>query len=290
MRGKVVLITGATSGIGRAAAAELARVGARVLLHGRNRRRTERAASEIRREVPGAEVNPVVADLSRLASVRELALDVQRRAPRLDALINNAAVVTRSHQRTEDGYELQWVVNHLAPFLLTNLLVPRLIDSAPARIVFVASQVHRGAGPEVLHGGDPFSPHEYDPRTTYKRTKLANVLVTLEFARRLAGTGVTVNCLHPGVIATRLLASLQGRSSVSMRLRPRGARSKEDGSATLVYLASSPEVEGVSGKYFVDCRPEDPSEFALSVAVAERLWQLSAQQTGIAAESAPGPA
>lgn len=288
---KTILVTGATSGIGKATAMALAQRGAAVIVHGRDETRTHRVAAEIRKSAARTDVDTAVADFSSLADVRALAAEIRARFERLDVLINNAALISRTHERSADGFELQWAVNHLAPFLLTNILRDLLVRSSPSRIVNVSSRVHAGADANFPGDGasaaavDPSNAVDgsnatYHPNAVYGRTKLANILFTFELARRLGGTGVTANCLHPGVVATNLLADFRGRSRLVSNLVRRGARTAEEGSETPVYLALDPGVEGVTGRYFVQRKPEEASELARDADLAARLWASSARQVG----------
>ena len=279
MRGRVCLVTGATSGIGRATAEGLAALGATVLVHGRDLARARRAAGEIRRASGNAEVDHLVADLSSQREVRRLAQEVAERVRALHVLVNNAATITRERSVTVDGVETQLAVNHLAPFLLTTLLLELLRASAPSRVVTVASQVEQSGRMDFADLNRERD--GYDPVDTYRQSKLANVLFTRALARRLAGTGVTANCLHPGVIGTALLADFAGVTRWYGRLRMRFENpSPAEGARTSIYLASSPEVEGVSGEYFKDGRVERSSEQSYDVELQERLWRVSEEMVG----------
>jgi NAD(P)-dependent dehydrogenase (short-subunit alcohol dehydrogenase family) len=262
LEGRVCLVTGATSGIGFATAAGLARMGAKVLLHGRDERKGERALRAIAKDDPRAKVDLVLADFSSLAQVRRLAEDLLDRYPQLHVLVNNAGIHTWEAQESHDGFDLTFAVNHLAPFLLTRLLLERLRASAPARIVNVASRAHRWARP---NGWNP-APDTWPPYQAYAMSKLANILFTRELARRLEGSGVTVNALHPGVIATNLTLIQPLRWVLPGPKR--GAR-------TSIYLASDPGLEAVSGHYFVGRRVRTPSNAAQDDAAARRLWEQS---------------
>ena len=222
----------------------------------------------------------LVADLSSQAEIRKLAANFKGQHSKLHVLVNNAGIIPRKREVTVDGFETQFAVNHLAPFLLTNLLLDVLKSSAPARIVTVASDMHRGA---TIDFDDLQSEHSYGPVRVYCRTKLANVMFTRELARRLEGTGVTANCLHPGVVATKLLADGMGLPG-ALRSTTRLIGSKpEKGAKTSIYLAVSPEVETVSGKYFVREKTVEPSQASSDEKTASRLWRVSAELTGISA-------
>jgi len=275
-----VLVTGATGGIGLETARGLARAGHSVLIHGRNPRKGEAALAALRALGPGT-VRYFNADFASLAQVRQLAAEVADSAPRLDVLINNAGGASFRRSVTADGYETTFAVNHLAPFLLTNLLLDRLRQSAPARIVNVASRAHRG---QALDFDDLMSTRGYNVMRVYARSKLANILFTRTLARRLAGTGVTANCLHPGLVATGIgqrneLARLVWRTIVYIR----GGIPVEEGARTSLYLATSPEVAAASGGYYSKCRPAQiqTSAEAVSEAVDERLWRVSAELVGL---------
>jgi NAD(P)-dependent dehydrogenase (short-subunit alcohol dehydrogenase family) len=277
MSDKVCVVTGATGGIGKVAAIGLSRSGASVVLVCRDRGRGEEVRAAIREET-GKEVDLLLADLGSQADIRRVAGEILDRHPRIDVLLNNAGVVNLKRQVTVDGLEATFAVNHLAYFLLTNLLLDRLRASAPARIINVSSDAHRLA---PLDLDDLQSERRYRGTRVYGKSKLANILFTRELARRLAGTGVTVNCLHPGVVATRF-AQNNGRLAlwVTTLLKP-FFLTPEQGADTAIHLATSPEVEGVSGEYFVKRRARRPSAAALDEATASRLWAISAELTGL---------
>jgi NAD(P)-dependent dehydrogenase (short-subunit alcohol dehydrogenase family) len=279
MSGKTCLVTGATSGIGQETARQLAALGASVIIVARNAGRGDAAAAQIRASVPSAQVTTAVADLESLDQVRRLAADVEARHERLDVLVNNAGVISLGRKLTGDGYEVTFAVNHLAPFLLTGLLRGLLERSAPSRVVTVASGSHQGirAVPwDCLATGGYARADE-----AYGVSKLANILFTAELARRLDGTGVTANCLHPGFIRTSIGREVTGAYGVGLRLILRMCPGPATGARTPVYLASSPEVEKVSGGYFIKSRPARPSALARDEAAARRLWALSADLTGL---------
>ena len=269
VEGAVVLVTGSTDGIGKETARRLARMGASVLVHGRSRERAEEAVFELRGETGDEELGLVVGDLSSMEEVRGMAGQVREAGRgRLDVLINNAGVVAEGRTKTEDGHELTFAVNHLAPFLLTNLLLDELKGSAPSRVITVSSELHERAR---MNFDDPGLESDWGPRKAYNQSKLANVLFTYELARRLGGTGVTANALHPGVVGTKLLR--QGF----------GARgSSTTGAAeALVYLATSPEVEGVTGRYFRKGREAESSSASRDEAAQRKLWELSERLCGL---------
>jgi NAD(P)-dependent dehydrogenase (short-subunit alcohol dehydrogenase family) len=259
---KTALVTGSTDGIGLETARQLLGLGWRVLVHGRSPQRAKAAAEDLARAEAAAPVEPVWGDLSRMSEVVLLAAQVAERAPSLDVLINNAGVYEHQHRLTADGLELTMAVNHFAPFLLTHHLLPALSRAPRGRIVTVSSMAHQSGRLDL---DDLTFSRRYDGYGAYATSKLANILFTVELAKRLRDSAVTANCLHPGVIATKLL-----RSGFGM-----GGAPLEQGARTSVYLATSPEVEGVSGRYYVDCRPATPSRSARDEALAARLWQES---------------
>ena len=274
VRGKRVLITGASRGIGLAAARELTRRGAALTITARSDQRGQAAAGAI-----GGEVDVLIADLSSQESVRHLAAEVLARYPRLDVLINNAGAVNRTRRLTGDGLELTWAVNHLAPFLLTELLIERLRGSAPARVITTASDAHQGASAipfDDLAGERAYGPYGF---RRYAQTKLANILFTRELARRLDGSGVEAFCFHPGVVASGFNRNNGHLMALGMTLIRPFARSPEKGAETLVWLADSAEPEGQSGGYFADRRRVRPSAAAEDDTAARRLWQVSEEQT-----------
>ncbi len=251
LAGKTCVITGATSGIGLAAAEALARTGARLVLVGRDRAKGEAALARLRGVRRACEASVLYADLARLDAVRGLAAQLAL-LPRIDVLINNAGAIFRRRAETPDGLERTFAVNHMGYYLLTRLLLPRLNESAPARIVNVASGAHRGARLDFV---DLQMARDFDGWTAYRRSKLCNILFTRELARRLAGSGVTANCLHPGFVATGFGDNTDGWFRASLALGKRLlAISPARGAETVSYLASSPDVASVSGLYFGKCR------------------------------------
>jgi NAD(P)-dependent dehydrogenase (short-subunit alcohol dehydrogenase family) len=278
MEGRVCVITGATAGIGQAAATELARRGASVVLVARSAERAERTRREVVCAAGHERVGVVRADLAVQAQVRAAAAQILERWPAVHVLINNAGAYTRTRRETPDGIEMQWAVNHLAPFLLTSLLLDRLRASAPARVVTLSSGAHRGAELRLddveMRGG-------YNGLRQYANTKLANVLFTRELARRVPPAQVTANAMHPGVVGTELLFG----GWAPLRLLKPFMRTPEQGARTTVYLASSPDVAAVTGEYFRDERPSRVSPAALDDAAARRLWEISERMTGLRATS-----
>jgi NAD(P)-dependent dehydrogenase (short-subunit alcohol dehydrogenase family) len=279
MPDKVFLITGATAGIGLVTARELARTGATVVGVGRNPEKSAAVTKQIREQTGNPNVEFLLADLSVQKQVHALAQTFRERYARLDVLINNAGAVYLKRQETADGLELTFALNHLSYFLLTHLLLDRLKASAPARIVNVASRAHiRTPG---LDFNDLQNRRGYVGLNVYNESKLCNVLFTQELARRLAGTNVTVNALHPGVVATNFFLNNGLLGQLARPIINLISISPEDGAKTTLYLATSPEVEGVTGKYFDDRQREIPSSQASYDRAAQlRLWQVSEQLTG----------
>ena len=275
MQGKVCLVTGANRDIGRATAEELARQGAIVLMACRNRELGERAKAEIIAASGNRQVELFIADLSVQAQVRQLADDIRARHSRLDVLVNNAGAFFPRRTVTADDVEATFAVNHLACFIVVNELADLLRASAPARVVVVASEAHqRVSDPE-----DWESVRGYSARTAYSRSKLANVIFSYDMAHRLEGTGVTVNCCHPGTVDTPVLRGLYDRWWMWPIVR-QFVITAEEGARTVVYLATSSEVEGVTGKYFKTSRPATSSLISHDAVIGARLWNLSLRLTG----------
>lgn len=267
MNPKTILITGATDGIGKATARALAQQGHTVILHGRQVARGQAAVAEVRQAAGHERVDFLAADLSSMRQVRELAGTVLARYPQLHVLINNAGIFMNERQVTEDGFEMTLAVNHLAPFLLTNLLLDRMKESAPARIITVSSVAHQRGQIDFndLQGARTFGGYK-----AYAQSKLANVLFTYELAARLTGSQVTANCLHPGVVGTKLLQTGFGI----------GGATPESGARTSVYLASAPDVETISGAYFDNQRAVSSAPHSHDATVRRRLWEISQQLVG----------
>ena len=275
MTGKTVLITGASAGLGKATASELAARGARLVLACRDLDKAARARDEILARTAAARVDVVPLELASLRSVRACAGKIVGEYPRIDVLINNAGLFPPTLQRTEDGFEMQIGVNHLGHFLFTNLLLDTLVASAPARVVHVSSMMHAGG---KLDFASFRGPAKYSAYAAYRQSKLANILFSNELARRLQGSGVTSNALHPGGVATEIMRD----ASFAMRALARLAfTTPEKGARTSVYLATSLEVEGVSGRYFVSCKEATPDPTAMDEALARALWDESAALVGI---------
>jgi NAD(P)-dependent dehydrogenase (short-subunit alcohol dehydrogenase family) len=274
MQGRICLITGGTSGIGKSAAQALTRMGASVVIVGRNPEKTRQVVEELR-SATGSKVDSLIADLSSQQEVRRLASEFQGKYSQLHVLLNNAGATFRTRQLSVDGIEMTFALNHLAYFLLTNLLLDTLRASAPARIINVSSDAHSGGKIEFdnLQGERSYS--SFGP---YGNSKLANILFTKELARRLEGTGVTSNALHPGLTSTGFGRNNPGFLMTIMRaVIPLIARSPEKGAQTSIYLASSPEVQSITGEYFVNCRVAKTAPQAADMAVAKRLWDVSAR-------------
>jgi retinol dehydrogenase-12 len=277
LSGRICLVTGATRGIGRATAEALAKMGAQVLIHGRD---SASVGAVVREMVRYGQVAGVVGDLGSLAAVRRLAKDVAARHPRLDVLVNNAGTGSLGRAPTADGFERQFAVNHLAPFLLTNLLLERLKASSAGRVVTVSSMAHRSG--KLDFDDLNWERRKYSGLGAYSASKLANILFTTELARRLGGTQVTANCLHPGVVATNIFNTIGfGARLVGVLFRP-FMLSAAKGAVTSVYLASSPEVANVTGKFFDKCREAATAPAAQDTAAARRLWEISERLTGLA--------
>ena len=278
MQDKVVVITGATSGIGRVAAEKLAGMGARIVLVARDKTRAEATLAHLNERAPSGNHTVHYADLSRLAEMKRVAAEVAGAEPRIDVLINNAGALFGHRRLTEDGLEMTFAVNHMAYFVVTYGLRKRLLTSAPARVVNTSSNAHKRS---LLDFGDLQSSRRYAGFMVYSRSKLCNILFTRELARRLDGTGVTANCLHPGFVDTRFGERSGGLFSHLISVGKLAALSPEQGAETLVYLASSPEAASASGQYFYKCRPAIPTMEAQDDAAARRLWSESARLAGI---------
>ena len=278
LAGKTILITGATRGIGLAAADALARMGASIIVHGRSTERVDETLAALAKAAPDSTSEGIVADLGSLDEVRALAAEVSARRDRLDVLINNAGLTTLQREETVDGLERQFAVNHLAPFLLTSLLLDKLRVSTPARIVNVSSNAHFRAAFDI----DDLNwvRRRYRALGAYGATKLANIMFTRELARKLDGTGITVNCLHPGVVATHIFAGLGILGALFGVLSKPFLLNPVQGARTTVHLASAESVAETSGLFFNRSEPAETSRLARDDTLARRLWQISEQLVG----------
>jgi retinol dehydrogenase-12 len=276
----VALVTGATAGIGLETAIGLARAGMRVILHGRDPMRTEEARYIAADQSGSTRIEPMVADFASLGAVRGVAEKVLAAHDRLDVLVNNAGLIAPRFRLSEDGYELTVAVNHLAPFLLTNLLLDRLRASAPSRIVTVASMAHRGARIDLatLTG-----PQDWAPLKAYGRSKLCNILFTRALARRLEGSDVTATCLHPGIVATKIGEGAGNVAGFGWRLIKPLLTRVDKGAATSIFLATVPDPTPFHGKYVIGRRVHMPDTPALDDNLAEALWAESARLAGLPA-------
>ena len=279
VRDKRVLITGATHGIGLAAAEALARRGANLAIVARNEARATEAVRRIE-AAGGSKVDVLHADLSSQASVRSLAAEALERYPSIEVLVNNAGAMYAERRLTSDGIEQTWAVNHLAPFLLTTLLLDRLKASAPARIITTTSDAHKG---KLIPFDDINAERSYKGRgfTRYGESKLANILFTVELARRLQGTGVNAYCFHPGLVATGFNRNNGAMMSTAMLLIAPFSKTPKKAARTLVWLANSPDVSKQSGGYYENRAIAVTSKPAQDPVVARRLWELSERQVGM---------
>ena len=275
MTGKVCIVTGANAGIGKETALGLANLGATVVMICRDRDRGETAQREVKRRSGNDRIELMICDLASRKSIEQFANEFKQHYDRLDVLVNNAGVLMRERSFTEDGTESTFAINHLGYFLLTNLLLDVLKRRAPSRIVNVASTAHKYGKLDI---GGWVTGRDYSAFSAYANSKLANVLFTYELARRLEGTGVTANCLHPGAVGTNLFRGLPKLLQALIALVTMGP---ERGARTSIYLASSPEVEGVSGKYFAKRRQEKSSDESYDREAARRLWEVSQELTGL---------
>ncbi|MCI0664660.1 MAG: SDR family oxidoreductase [Acidobacteria bacterium] len=273
---KICLITGANSGIGNATATALAAMGETVIMICRDRSKGEAARAEICRKTENERVNLLIADLARQHEIKRVAAEVRAEYPYLHVLINNAGAWNSDRLVTADGFETTWAVNHLAYYLLTMELLDLLKASAPARIVNLSSDWHKLGH---INFDDLQFEHGYGGSKAYGQSKLANVIFTYELARKLKGTGITVNCLHPGGVNTNFFNDLKGLTGIVTRLNRPLMRSPEKGAETVIWLATSPEVEGVTGKYFYDCHEIKSSRESYDPEVARKLWEISEQMT-----------
>lgn len=276
MQGKVCMVTGASAGMGKEAALELARMGATVVIVCRNKERGQIAQAEIQARSNNQKVDLILADLASQSSIREAAQQFKDKYQQLHVLVNNAGATFGKRRLNEDGLEMTFAVNHLAYFLLTNLLLDVIKTSAPARIINVSSDAHAWG---YLNFDDLQNERGYGGLKVYGQSKLANVLFTYELARRLQGSGVTVNCLHPGAVASNFGQQDAGLLGVGLKIVRPFLISPERGARTAVYLATSPEVEGVTGKYFVNCKEHKSARASYDEITQKRLWEVSEQLT-----------
>lgn len=281
MKGKTVVITGATSGIGEVAAIDLARQGARIVFVAREASRAERLLAKLAGANPGAKHAAHMADLSRLSEMKRIAGEIAAAEPSIDVLIDNAGAMFAQREVTADGLEMTFAVNHMAYFVVTNLLSDKLKATPGARIVITASDAHKSGRLDL---DDLQSEKSYAGFRVYGTSKLCNILFTRELARRLQGSGVTANCLHPGFVATRFGDNSGGLLGFGIGVAKRlAALTPEQGAKTIVYLASSAEVAGKSGGYYHKCAPATPSRAAQNDVDAKRLWEISEQLSGVTA-------
>jgi NAD(P)-dependent dehydrogenase (short-subunit alcohol dehydrogenase family) len=278
MRGKTCLITGGTSGIGLVTACELARLGADVVITARTQEKLSRSIEILRSQSENDRVSGLVADLSAQDEVGSLAAQFMSQYDRLDVLVNNAGAIYFRRYLSVDGIEMNFAGNHLAYFLLTNLLLEMMISSSPSRIINVSSSSHQG---QVIDFDDLECENNYQFMQAYGKSKLANILFTYELARRLEGSGVTANALHPGLVGTNIAGNNGWLLRFFLPLWRIWAMDPDRGAETSIYLASSPEVEGVSGKYFYQKQSIPSSGYTHDQQVAERLWDVSAEMTGL---------
>jgi retinol dehydrogenase-12 len=279
MAGKICLVTGATSGIGKVTATALAAQGAKVIITGRNPQKIEQTARQIKSDTGNEAVQYLLADFSDLRQVRELAKSFKERFSRLDVLVNNAGGFYNTRQETPYGVEMTFLVNHLAPFLLTNLLLETIQGSRPARIVNVASDAHRY---DTMNFDNLGFKRGYFGMKAYARSKLANILFAYELARRLDASAVTVNALHPGHVATDIWSTNFSFIGPALKwVMGLFALTPEQGADNTIYLASSPQVQGVTGKYFIKREPAQSAPISYDEKVAQRLWETSASLTSI---------
>ncbi|WP_181306499.1 SDR family oxidoreductase [Rufibacter sp. XAAS-G3-1] len=275
--GKIMVVTGASSGIGKATAQALANGGAQVVMVCRNERKGLEAIKEIKQKVPEATLKLHLADLSSLQEVRKVAAELKENYPVIDVLINNAGLIPGVMQTTADGWELAWATNHLAPFLLTNLLMEPLLASEQGRVINVTSEAHRLGQIDFEHAGKP---QKYSAITAYADSKLANIHFTYELARRTEFTNLTVNCLHPGVVGSSFGSNSNFFIREFFRLARFFMKTPEKGAETPVYLATSPHLKFISGKYFKNAKQANSAADSNNAHVARRLWDISAEQTG----------
>jgi len=278
LEGKVCIVTGSTSGIGKETARALAHQGGKLILVGRNPDKTAATVEEFKREADNPDIEYLLADLSSQNEIRRLAEAFKNRHNRLDVLVNNAGAFFLWRQESVDGIEMTFALNHLGYFLLTNFLLDTIVASAPARIINVSSGSHLRA---ILDFDELQGRRGFGGMNAYGQSKLANVLFTYELARRLEGTGITVNALHPGFVATNIGSNIGWFMRIIRPLMNVRALSVEEGAETVIYLATSPEVEGITGKYYFRCKPAPSSAYSYDEEVAKQLWAVSEEMTGL---------
>jgi len=279
MKNKIVLITGANSGIGFETAKQLSLLGAEVVMMSRNKEKGEAALLEIKKLVPNTKSCVMQCDLADMKSIRLFAEEFNNKYQKLDVLLNNAGIITNERLETVDGFEYQFGVNHLGHFLLTHLLLQKLKDSAPSRIINVSSMAHKIG---KINFSDLQLKHKFTPFRAYSQSKLANILFTVELSQRLHGTGVTVNCLHPGVVRTRFAVDRKtNKLSFFAKLYQPFTITQEKGAETSIFLASSPEVQNITGQYFDKKKIARTSKAAQNEDDAKKLWNVSMQLTGL---------
>lgn len=276
LKGKTVLVTGATAGIGRETALGLAKLNAHVIIVGRNAEKTRKVCDELKAATGNQQIDFLLADLSKLAEIRKLAAEFLARFGTLNILVNNVGAVNLSRVVTDEGFELTFVMNHLGPFLLTKLLLPALEKGAPARIVNVSSDAHRGAS---LDFGDLQLERGYSSFSAYGRSKLMNILFTRELARRVASQRITANALHPGMVASDFMKKPGFVGAVGNAFMSVFGITTEKGARTSLFLAASPKIEGTSGRYFAKSKAVTPSRQAQDDEAAKRLWEFSESLT-----------
>jgi len=279
MKNKIVLITGANSGIGFETAKQLSLLGAEVVMMSRNKEKGEAALLEIKKLVPNTKSCVMQCDLADMKSIRLFAEEFNNKYQKLDVLLNNAGIITNERLETADGFEYQFGVNHLGHFLLTHLLLQKLKDGAPSRIINVSSMAHKIG---KINFSDLQLKQKFTPFRAYSQSKLANILFTVELSQRLHGTGVTVNCLHPGVVRTRFAVDRKtNKLSFFAKLYQPFTITQEKGAETSIFLASSPEVQNITGQYFDKKKIARTSKAAQNEDDAKKLWNVSMQLTGL---------
>ncbi len=277
MKNKMVLITGATSGIGRIAVKELAKMGAKLILVVRNEQKVIKLKNEIQSETDNTSIDYFICDLSVQEEVYRVAADIKNKYDKIDVLINNAGLIVNDRILTPDGIEYTFALNHLGYFLLTGLLLESLNNASPSRIINVSSEAHKVG---KINYDDLTGEKKYKPMVAYCQSKLANILFTKGLAKKIEGSGITVNTLHPGSVKSSFGSDLTGLLGFLMKLSRPFLISPEKGAQTLIYLASSPEVEGITGKYFVKKRIKNSSRLSNDETVANKLWKVSEELTG----------